>query len=131
MESNAKDIVKLSKNIKVLFVEDNEVTRKEVQEILKMFFDKIITASDGLDGLKKFDENDIDLIITDIKMPQMDGLKMIEQIRAKNISIPIVVFSAHEESEYLLKAIELNVDGFLSKPININKFIQIIYKITI
>ncbi len=121
--------IALSKDIKLLYVEDNEEAGCEVLELFKIFFENIIVAYDGLDGLEKFQSNDIDLIITDINMPRMDGLTMIEEIRNTNKDVSIIVYSAHEETNYLLKAIDLQVDGFLSKSLNLQSYIKTIYKI--
>lgn len=136
MNNKIDKTMKLSKDIKLLYVEDDETARVEVLEILKMFFQNIIVAVDGVDALEKFRNNDItkeskafDLIITDIHMPRMDGLTMVNEIRKENQDISIVVFSAHEETSYLLKAIDLQIDGFLSKPISLKSYIKTIYKI--
>lgn len=136
MNNKIDKTMKLSKDIKLLYVEDDETARVEVLEILKMSFQNIIVAVDGVDALEKFRNNDItkeskafDLIITDIHMPRMDGLTMVNEIRKENQDISIVVFSAHEETSYLLKAIDLQIDGFLSKPISLKSYIKTIYKI--
>lgn len=129
MNNNIENTINLSKGIKLLYVEDNENSRIEVLEILEIFFQDIIVAVDGVEGLEKFRNNDIDLIITDIHMPNMDGLTMANEIRKENQDIPIVVFSAYEETNYLLKAIELQIDGFLSKPISLDSYIKTMYKV--
>jgi len=129
MENKINKMIKLSKNIKLLYVEDNKNTRVEVLDILKIFFQDIIIAVDGADGLEKFRNNKIDLIIADINMPKMDGLTMADEIRKKNNDISIVIFSAYEETNYLRKAIDLQIDGFLSKPISMKSYIKTTYKI--
>lgn len=129
MNNNIENTINLSKGIKLLYVEDNENSRIEVLEILEIFFQDIIVAVDGVEGLEKFRNNDIDLIITDIHMPNMDGLTMANEIRKENQDIPIVVFSAYEETNYLLKVIELQIDGFLSKPISLDSYIKTMYKV--
>ncbi len=77
---------------------------------------------DGQDGLDKFRENEIDIIVTDINMPKMDGLTMTKHIRDIDKNIPILVVSAHNESDILLKSIKSGVDGYLLKPINFEHF---------
>ena len=135
---NLENIIQYSKNLKLLYVEDNKEARESTLMILEEFFDDIAVAIDGANGLEKFEQNQetitkeskaFDLIITDINMPKMDGLTMIENIREKSPEIPIIVFSAHKETKYLLRAIELQVDGFLSKPLDLQQYGKIIFKI--
>ena len=80
-------IIQNTSKIKVLYVEDNEQARVSTLAVLSEFFFNIIVAIDGEDGLEKFSKNKIDLIITDINMPNLDGLDMIEKIREKNKEI--------------------------------------------
>jgi len=96
--------------------------------ILEEFFDNIIVAVDGEDGYEKFKNNTVDLIITDINMPKIDGLEMSKKIKELDNNIPIIVLSAHNESEYFLKSIHLGISDFLLKPININDLISVLEK---
>jgi YesN/AraC family two-component response regulator len=132
MQSNLINLQKLTKTIKVLYVEDNTETRKEVLNMLEIFFNTILVAIDGEDGLEKYtkDIDTIDLIITDINMPNMDGLEMIRQIKVLKDDVSILVFSAYEDSHYLSKAIELHIDGFLLKPIMLENYMKIVEKVT-
>jgi len=101
-------------------------------ELLTMFFKNIIIAVDGEDGLDKFkDENnkDIQLIITDINMPKLNGLDMISKIKEHNEDISILVISAYSEIEYLMESIKIQVDDYLLKPIQTTTFVSVISKI--
>ena len=130
---NTADIEKIKKNtkkLKLLYVEDNEQTRESTLLLFQRFFDDIITASDGKDGFAKFKKYQPNLIFTDINMPNMNGLQMIDAIHNySNTDLPIVVFSAHDESRYLLDAIKSGVDGYLVKPVNLELFIEELYRI--
>ncbi len=119
-------IMQQSKNIKLLYVEDDSVSRDLILMILKELFTDITVAIDGADGLKKFKQNDIDLIITDINMPNMNGFEMIEQIRNIDRDISIVILSAYSETDYFTKGIEHRVDGYLIKPFNMEQFLAIL-----
>jgi len=121
-------IVKYSKDLKVLYVEDNKDTRDMTLILLEYFFNSIITAVDGKDGYKKFQENEIDLIITDINMPKMNGLDMLQEIKTINPDIPALIFSAYSDLEHFIHAIKLSIDGYLIKPIDIDQFQQSLYK---
>lgn len=107
-----------NENIKLLVVEDDEITRENSVEFLENFFEKIYEAKDGLSALKIYNEINPDIVISDIQMPRLNGLKFIEQIRLKNKKTQIIVLSAYSNKEYLFKAIELQLVKYLTKPIN-------------
>ncbi len=126
-------IIEFTKELKLLFVEDDKSARISTMMLLEEFFVDIKQAEDGADGLAIFKENidDIDIIITDINMPKLNGLDMIEQIREIDINIPIVIFSAHYESEYFIRSIYANVQGYVVKPIDITQFLNVLDKIIV
>ena len=115
--------------IKVLYVEDDTGVKEATLHLLKEFFSKVITASDGLEGLNLYKKEKPDLIITDIDMPHMSGLEMISRIRERDSDTAIVVFTAHSETEFLIESIKLGVDGYVLKPIDLKQFIQTIKKV--
>ncbi len=117
-----------SKNLTVLYVEDNKEARNSTIELLKIFFNNIIIAYDGMDGIEKFNSS-IDIIITDINMPKMNGIDMIKKIKEINNNIPVLIISAHNETEYLMDSIKSKVYDYILKPIQTNDFINIISKI--
>ncbi len=114
------------KDITVLYCEDEQYLRDVTKGILETFTKKQFIAEDGAIGLELFKkyEDEIDLIITDVNMPNMNGLDMTKEIKAINPNIPIVVATAFSNSEYLLEAIELGVDKYVLKPINIKKLLD-------
>ena len=126
---NFKDIIKFTKNMNLLFVEDDELVRENSIEIFSSLFKDVISAVNGEDGIEKFYENKIDIIISDINMPQSNGLDMLERIRDFDKDIPILILSAHSETDYFTKSIELNIDGYLLKPIQFEKLKESLYKI--
>lgn len=117
-----------SKELKILYVEDNPDARTFTLEMLKRFFKDITTAEDGEDGLKKFKNDEFDIILTDINMPLMNGLDMAKEIKSINHSIPILILSAHNEENYFLSSIEIGIDGYLLKPLEMNQFVRTLYK---
>lgn len=120
--SSTQDIIKLSKNLTVLYVEDDDRLRNETVKVLNYFFKNIIVSTNGKEGFDNFKKNKIDLIISDICMPQMNGLDMISHIKEINDNIPIIIFSAYNEREYLMDSIELGIDQYLLKPMDFDKF---------
>ena len=127
---NLKEIIKYTKDLRLLYVEDNEEARDSVLSILHEFFDDITVGFDGSDGLEKFKDNDIDLIITDINMPKMSGLEMLASIKKIDEDVISIVFSAYNEAEFFVDSIKLGVEGYLLKPINFEQYISVLQKVT-
>ena len=127
--NDLQNMIQDTQNLNLLYVEDNKEIRESTTTLLEIFFKSITEAVDGIDGLNKFQSNTIDIVITDINMPNMDGLAMFSEIKNINPQMPILVLSAHNEAELLLAAIKLSVDGYLLKPINIEQFATVLHKI--
>ena len=138
IESEDMKIEKLlsyCKPLNILYVEDNEKIRSNTIGFLSEFFDTIYEASDGRDGLNKYKKithnslHEIDIVITDINMPRMGGLEMMDEIKKVNKKQIFLVISAYNDSEYLSKSISIGVDGYLFKPYSHEQFINAISKI--
>ena len=93
----------------LLYVEDEPFVREMVVEYLEAFFSTIYEASNGVEALKIYDEKNPDVIITDIEMPKMNGLKFASLIRQKDMNTPIIITTAYTSVEYLLEATELSL----------------------
>ena len=129
MMNDLENIIKYSKNLTLLYVEDNMEARENTIFILEEFFDNIVVAVDGEDGFNKFKDNEIDIIITDINMPRLNGLDMLEKIRNIDKDIPVLILSAYNESNFFMESIKLDVDGYLLKPIDMEQFLATLHKI--
>ncbi len=116
-------------DLSVLYVEDEALIRIEVEELLKQLVDKLYVAENGLDALEIFKNNRIDLIITDIKMPKMDGLTLAKEARKINPDIPIIITTAFSDVEYLLQSLEIGINQYIVKPIYIDKIIDSLNKV--
>ena len=118
------------KNISILYVEDESDVRDFTSKLLASLLKNVFSAENGQDGLNIYKENidTIDLIVTDINMPKMNGITMCEQIRELNKDIPIVVTSAHNDTSFLKKAIEVGVSTYAMKPIDLYQLIDSITK---
>ncbi|MEA1892765.1 MAG: EAL domain-containing protein [Campylobacterota bacterium] len=127
-EEAVEKLLKVSKTIKVLYVEDNEEARKSTLSMLGNLFNDIVVAVDGLEGLEKFKKSEFDLIISDINMPKMNGIEMINEIRKLNRDISILILSAYNESGYFIDTIRIGIDGYLLKPIEFEQFVEVIRK---
>ncbi|MCT7583649.1 response regulator transcription factor [Aliarcobacter butzleri] len=111
------------KSLKVLIVEDEIKLANLIKASIKELFFKVNIAKDGIEGLKKFQSFKPDIIISDITMPNLDGLEMCQKIREES-NIPIVILSAYSEKEKLLKAIDLGINKYFIKPFDIEEFLE-------
>ncbi|ABK82891.1 response regulator transcription factor [Campylobacter fetus] len=114
------------KSLTVLFVEDEDKIRTSMGSAMEGIFAKVILAGNGDEGLKKFKKFNPDVIVTDISMPIMDGLDMSKEIRDISKDTPIVILSAFSEKEKLLKAIEIGIDKYIIKPIDMEELFEAI-----
>ena len=110
-------VLKHMKSLTLLCVENDKVTRQAYKLIFEDFVGKLVFASDGEKGYEKFLDQEIDIIISDYSMPILNGLEMIGKIRALDKEIPIILVTAMQEIGIVIKALELNVNSFVRKPI--------------
>lgn len=115
-------IKKFYKNIKVLYVEDDEVARENGIEYLENFFEQIYEASDAIIALQLYEKYQPDIIITDIQMPKLNGLEFVKRIRQKDKKTQIIIITAFCDKDYLLSAIELGLVKYLVKPVREKEF---------
>jgi len=107
-----------TKDLTLLYVEDNNDTRESTLILFEDLFDSIIVAVDGQDGIEKYKHNRIDLVITDISMPHIDGLEMCKMIKEIDEDQSIIIITALTDICKIKEAIEIGVDSFLNKPLD-------------
>lgn len=112
------------KKVKVLYVEDEEMIRESLAMLLRRYVPHLILASNGEEGLECFKNENPDIVVSDIRMPKMDGLDMAREIKHLSPLTPIIITTAFGDSEYLLKGIEIGLNGYLIKPINKNSLFK-------
>ena len=115
---------KILKNLTVLLVEDDSDSKKIMHDVLSDNFEKVFTAQNGDEGLKKFKKYNPNMVITDVFMPISDGLDMTRYIKEISKDTPVIVLSAHSEKETLLKAIDVGIDKYLIKPIMVDDLLN-------
>ncbi|MDQ7045995.1 MAG: response regulator [Sulfurimonas sp.] len=132
---NIKLVKEVTRDLNILYVEDDKNLLEHTLELLESFFKSVDTAYDGEEGLAKYKAYDkenaqhYDLIITDISMPKMDGLLMCKKILELNYDQSIVITTAHNEVQTLSASLDLGVDGFIKKPMNSEKIMHVLYKV--
>jgi len=124
-----KDLHKYSNNLNVLYVEDDQSLREETTTLFKMLFKNIDTAEDGEDGLQKYNDAVYDLVISDVNMPNMNGIEMCKHIKEINPEQKISIVSAHDESAILMDLIKAGADGFILKPMHMDELIVSLYPV--
>ena len=128
-----KDIKKIKEHAKqknVLYIEDDVIMNVTLKESLKMIFNECYSAEHGQEALDIFKNKKTDLIITDLEMPVMDGIKFIETIKnIEKTTPPIIVTSAYNDvPEYFYKLLNLGIENNLTKPFNTDELLKAIYK---
>lgn len=101
----------------ILYVEDDAGVRAVNMRILSRIFGNTYEASDGLEGLRLYREKKPDIVLTDIKMPKMDGLTLAKKIRETDSTTKIIITTAFSDERYLLDAVELQLERYLIKPL--------------
>lgn len=117
------------KNLKVLIVEDETKLANLIKSSIKDLFFKVAIAKDGLEGLKKFQSFKPNIIISDITMPNLNGLEMCKKIKEQS-NIPIIILSAYSQKEMLLEAIDLGINKYFIKPFDIEAFLSHLNKLS-
>jgi len=135
MLSKITKLKNLAKNYRLLYVEDDDSIRKFMTEYLSKFFLEVVVATNGQEGLERYKEGVFELILTDLSMPIMGGLEMLEIIKTLYCEQLVIVTSAHSESEYRIGAIKVGVDGYILKPFDFeqlnNELLKIVEKMYI
>jgi diguanylate cyclase (GGDEF)-like protein len=112
----------------VLLVDDEEAARTQVHNILTLFFQEVLVAQDGEEALEIYKEKRPDLIITDLTMPKMGGLELVDEVKKINNIQKIIVMSAHTETDIIVRAIKSGLDGYILKPIEAVQMFEAIEK---
>ncbi len=111
----------LLKNFTILYVEDEEMVRKSAVEYLSRVCKEVLQAKDGKEAIQVWKEHKPDIIITDISMPRLNGIDMASYIRCHDKDVQIIIATAHSDTEYLLRAVELQLVKYIIKPITKEK----------
>ncbi|WP_457597226.1 diguanylate cyclase [Hydrogenimonas sp.] len=112
------------KEVSLLYVEDDEQIRKIMSRMLRRMVGRLYVAANGREGLALFEEHESQIVVSDIRMPEMDGIEMAQAIRSLGKEVYIVFLTAFGESDYLEKAIDVGAHGYLIKPVERDKLVE-------
>ena len=119
--NNLEEVVKQTSKLKLLYVEDDKQLQVNMMSLLDAFFKSITVASNGKEGLELYKNEQFDIVLTDVGMPILNGIEMAKEIKFINPTQPIIITTAHAESEYLLEAVKYGIDGYILKPFLFNQ----------
>ena len=113
-------------SLSILYAEDNDLLRKQYVKYLKTLFLNVLEVKDGNEAWEVYKINKPDIMLLDINMPKLDGLKLSEKIRKKDLDTKIIILTAFSDEKKLFQAIPLNLVDYLIKPIKINKLEKVL-----
>ncbi|MGN0704573.1 MAG: sigma-54-dependent transcriptional regulator [Lentihominibacter sp.] len=114
---------------KILIVDDEQHVRQLLSKVLRKEGYEIFTAADGLDGLQVFQNNNIDVIISDIKMPGMDGIEFLHEVKAQQPDVGFILITAFATMETAIDAIKSGAQDYVTKPFDISEIVNAVKKI--
>lgn len=123
-----KDVIEKLQNLTLLYAEDEEGIRKNIADSLRYYVKEVIEACNGDEAYELYLQRNPDIIFTDIHMPGLNGIECIKKVRQTNRDIPIVMITAHTDKKYLLEAIELKMEKYIVKPIELESLLDVLVK---
>lgn len=123
----------MSKPINVMIADDHSMVREGIKQLLELDGDILVCeeASSGRQCIELLDENKIDVLLLDINMPELNGLQVLQNIRESKRKIKVLILTIHNEVEYLIRAVEIGVDGYVLKDSSsavLKKAIEAVYR---
>lgn len=129
------DLKKISSELSLLYVEDDSVLREKTESVFKNLFKEVLSAEDGVDGRELYNayymknKTYVDIVVTDIQMPRLDGICLSKEILSINPEQKIIIISAYSDKKYLIDLINLGVEAFMQKPISSTSMLEVFLKV--
>jgi len=130
--THTKELIKYAKELSILFVEDHDELRENTSEILNSFFKNVSSAENGEVALELYKQSftsnsgKYDIILSDIKMPKINGVELTKKVYQLNDEQLIIIMSAYDDSKYLLPLINLGIEQFIKKPIDFQELLEVL-----
>ena len=106
---------------RILVVEDNPMIVKSLEFKLRQEGYEVLVAKDGRAGVEMMENNDLDLLLTDLMLPFINGIQLVEKTRKKKPNLPIIVLSTSKQENIIIEAFNLGIEDFITKPFNPNE----------
>ena len=128
-QTNASESDAIRKTAPILIIEDEVDLLRTYERLLRRLGYEVLTADCGAEGLRLADSRELVLVVTDLKLPDIDGLKVVEAIRAQGNGLPIIVVSGFGSTHARGAALAAGADAYLAKPFAVSAFIDLIRKL--
>jgi len=120
---------KLLKKYTILFAEDDATMRQATADMLRVFFREVHVVTNGKEALESYEDEKPDMILSDIKMPVMDGLCLAHKIRQSDFATPLILLTSYSDQQILLEAANAGIDGYILKPIVLESMLEAFVKV--
>jgi len=114
--------------VKILLIDDEEFTRKELSGYLEEEGYYVITASEGEEGIRMFEEHYPELVLTDVKMPKVDGFEVLRRIKTQKPETRVIILTGHGDEDMVLKALKEGANDYIKKPLNLSHLSECIMR---
>jgi len=125
-----KELLKYTKDLNILYVEDDKDLVQEMKELFLNFFNSVKIAYNGEEALNLYKKEKFDILISDIKMPKMNGIELSQKIKNLNPDQEIIIVSAYNDSDKLMSLIKIGISDFILKPLEFEQFLKVILKVS-
>jgi len=119
-----KELLAKLQNLTILYAEDEEGIRKNIADSLRYYAKEVYEAGDGEEAFLLYEQKKPDIIFSDIHMPNMDGIEFVKKVRQSDMKTPVVMITAHTDKKYLLDAVELHMEKYFVKPLNLEQLLD-------
>lgn len=119
---------KILKNLNILYIEDEENIKENIKKTLLIFCENVFDVENISSAKEILNSNRIDIIISDINLPDFSGIDFVKELRKIDKTIPVIILSAYTEKSYLLEATKLKLADYLTKPIDFKALHNALYK---
>ncbi|MAD41023.1 MAG: DNA-binding response regulator [Arcobacter sp.] len=123
-----KDVLEKLQNLTLLYAEDEVGIRENIADSLRYYVKEVYEANDGEEGYNLYLEKTPDIILTDIRMPNVNGIEFIKKVRQTDKKTPVVMITAHTDKEYLLQVVELHMEKYIVKPLELDELFEALDK---
>jgi len=131
-EQHKNQLIRLKKytsSMSILLAEDYKELHQSLLRTLQSLFKKVDGAYDGKEAIELYKKNSYDLVLSDISMPNINGVELSKMIREQNPTQPIIILSAHKDAEYLHQLINIGVRRFIQKPVSLENLLNEFYTV--